>query len=111
MRRNQPGVGENQDLDSQTAAKKIKLLNKNIKGNQELMWALELEGNLLVDEAIVAGALAREESRGSHSRTDFPKRDDEKWLKHTIATYSPDGVKLSYKEVDTSIYVPVERKY
>lgn len=91
--------------------KKIKLLNKNIKGNQELMWALELEGNLLIDEAIVAGALAREESRGSHSRTDFPKRDDEKWLKHTIATYSPDGVKLSYKEVDTSIYMPVERKY
>ncbi|MEQ8186785.1 MAG: FAD-binding protein [Candidatus Eremiobacterota bacterium] len=91
--------------------KKIKLLNKNIKGNQELMWALELEGNLLIDEAIVAGALAREESRGSHSRTDFPKRDDEKWLKHTIATYRPDGVKLSYKEVDTSIYVPVERKY
>ncbi|HPZ10213.1 MAG TPA: FAD-binding protein, partial [Candidatus Eremiobacteraeota bacterium] len=91
--------------------KNLGLLNKNRKCNQELMWALELEGNLLVDETVVAGALVREESRGSHSRTDFPKRDDKNWLKHTVATYSSDGVKLSYKEVDTSIYEPVERKY
>ena len=92
--------------------KKLKLINTStMRCNQELMWALELEGNLMVNEAITSGALAREESRGSHSRTDFKKRDDKNWLKHTIATYSPDGVKLSYKEVDVSLYEPVERKY
>jgi len=91
---------------------KLKLNNTTSRRfNQELLWALELEGNLLVNEPIVAGAIAREESRGAHSRTDFKTRDDEKWLKHTVAHYSPDKAKLSYKEVDTSIYPPVERKY
>ncbi|MBI3990616.1 MAG: FAD-binding protein [Candidatus Omnitrophica bacterium] len=81
------------------------------KFNYDLQWALELEGSIDVAEAVVAGALRREESRGSHSRTDFPKRDDGKWLKHTLATYTPAGAILSDKEVDLSIYPPKERKY
>lgn len=92
--------------------KKVSLLNtSSLKCNQELMWVLELEGNLLVDEVIIEGAIVREESRGSHSRTDFKTRDDKNWLKHTMAKYKPDGPELYYKEVDTSIYEPVERKY
>jgi succinate dehydrogenase / fumarate reductase flavoprotein subunit len=79
--------------------------------NLEFQTALELEAMLDLAWIIAAGALRREESRGGHFRTDFPDRDDEKWLKHTIATYAPDGPKFSNKEVDVSIWEPVERKY
>jgi succinate dehydrogenase / fumarate reductase flavoprotein subunit len=91
--------------------KKIKLRYSGKTFNYDLKWNLELKGNLDVAEAIVAGALAREESRGSHSRLDLPKRDDEKWLKHTLAYYDPEGVRLDYSEVDLSRWEPKERKY
>jgi succinate dehydrogenase/fumarate reductase flavoprotein subunit len=71
----------------------------------------ELEGSIDVAEAVTAGALRREESRGSHFRADFPKRDDEKWLKHTVATFSRSGPVLSDSPVDLSIFPPKERKY
>ncbi len=76
---------------------RIKLHYSGKRANLSLVWALEHKGNLDVVEAIVAGALAREESRGSHSRTDFPKRDDSGWLKHTLAYFAPAGVRLDYK--------------
>ncbi|MFN3531234.1 MAG: FAD-binding protein [Candidatus Brocadia sp.] len=79
--------------------------------NLNLVWALELKGSLDVAEAIVAGALAREESRGSHFRTDFPKRDDTSWLKHTLAYFTPEGVRLDYKPVNIGPFEPMERKY
>ncbi|HRI57344.1 MAG TPA: succinate dehydrogenase/fumarate reductase flavoprotein subunit, partial [Anaerolineae bacterium] len=65
-------------------------------------------------EVIVAGALARQESRGAHSRTDFPQRDDENWLVHTVAhKQDADGPRLSFKPVtiDYDKYPPQERKY
>jgi succinate dehydrogenase/fumarate reductase flavoprotein subunit len=57
--------------------------------------------------------LERKESRGAHARTDFPKRDDENWLKHTLAIKTSDGPSLSYKSVyiDWDRYPPQERKY
>ena len=58
---------------------------KSLAFNHELIQYLDLEGMLHVAEVIVEGALARKESRGSHFRTDFPKRDDEHWLRHTLA--------------------------
>ena len=57
------------------------------------------------------GALARTESRGSHSRDDHKERDDKNWLKHTIADKTPRGVKLSYEEVKITKFRPEERKY
>jgi succinate dehydrogenase / fumarate reductase flavoprotein subunit len=72
---------------------------------------LELKGNLDIAEVVLAGALARKESRGSHSRRDFPQRDDVSWLKHTLATYTPEGPKLSYKDAQITKYKPEERKY
>lgn len=91
--------------------KRIKLNYDGKRANLSLMWALELKGTLDVAEAIVAGALAREESRGSHSRTDFPKRDDAGWLKHTLASFAPEGVRLDYKPVNIGPFEPKERKY
>jgi succinate dehydrogenase / fumarate reductase, flavoprotein subunit len=79
--------------------------------NTNLMNAMEV-GNLLdLAEILVAAALVRKESRGGHARYDFPNRDDEDWLKHTLVTFSPEGPKLSYKPVNISKWKPVERKY
>lgn len=91
--------------------KKIGISNRERNLNQELINVMECEGNLDIAEVIVMGALAREESRGAHTRKDFTKRDDEKWLKHTIAYHTPQGVKIEYSDVDISIFEPKERKY
>lgn len=79
--------------------------------NNEFIQYWELEGMLLVAEAIVEGALARKESRGSHFRVDFPSRDDEHWLRHTLAFKTAEGVKLDYKKVTITSYPPKERTY
>ena len=79
--------------------------------NTNLNDVLEVEGMLLVAEVVVAGALARRESRGAHARRDFPKRDDANWLKHTLAFYSKDGPELDYSQVRITKYQPAERHY
>jgi succinate dehydrogenase / fumarate reductase flavoprotein subunit len=79
--------------------------------NSGLLNVLELQGMLEMAELIVAGAIPREESRGSHWRSDFPARDDKTWLKHTMAVYSPDGPIFSYDDVEITDYEPTERKY
>ncbi|MDR4507375.1 MAG: FAD-binding protein [Candidatus Brocadiaceae bacterium] len=91
--------------------KRIKLNYTGKRVNLALMWALEYKGNLDVAEAVIAGALAREESRGSHFRTDFPERNDTNWLKHTLAYRSPEGVTLQYKPVNIGPFEPKERTY
>ena len=80
--------------------------------NMELMNAWEL-GNLLdLAEVTTISALARTESRGGHSREDYPKRDDKNWLKHTLAFVKPDGkIDLKYKPVVITKYQPKERVY
>jgi succinate dehydrogenase / fumarate reductase, flavoprotein subunit len=79
--------------------------------NYDRMWTLEIAANLDVAEAVALGALNREESRGSHFRTDFPTRDDRKWLTHTIARHSAAGPQLSYTPVTVTNWQPEERKY
>jgi succinate dehydrogenase / fumarate reductase flavoprotein subunit len=83
----------------------------SLRYNPGLLNVLERKGMLDLSELIVAGAIARDESRGSHWRTDFPVRDDKNWLKHTMAVYSPDGPVFSYTEVEITDYEPKERKY
>ena len=91
--------------------KEIRVEDRGRAYNTNLINALETENLIDVAEVLLAGALAREESRGAHSRRDFPKRDDEKWLKHTLAFFSPEGPRLEYKPVVITTWKPVERKY
>lgn len=91
--------------------KSIRVQDKRKSYNSNLIHVLELRNLLDLAEAMVKGAIAREESRGAHARRDFPTRDDEKWLKHTLATWTPEGPKLDYKDVVINTWKPVERKY
>ena len=91
--------------------KKIRPVAPGSSFNFDKIWTLEIKGNLDVAEALMAGGLARKESRGGHYRTDFEKRDDKNFLKHTIATFTPEGPKISYSDVQITKYQPVERKY
>ena len=80
--------------------------------NTDLMEIVELGFLLDNAEPLVAAALAREESRGGHWRDDFPTRDDENWLKHSLVYREPDGsMRLGFKPVKLGTYVPAERKY
>jgi len=88
---------------------------RSISGNRifnlDLVRAYELRGMLDIAEVITSGALAREESRGSHYRLDFKERDDIHWLKHTIAHYTPEGPRFDYKDVKLTQWPPKARKY
>jgi succinate dehydrogenase / fumarate reductase flavoprotein subunit len=79
--------------------------------NSNLFHALELENLLDLAEVSVSGAIAREESRGAHARRDFDTRNDEDWLKHTLAWRTDSGPRLDYKPVTINTWKPVERKY
>jgi succinate dehydrogenase / fumarate reductase flavoprotein subunit len=79
--------------------------------NTDLMEALELGYMLDCAETIVAGAIAREESRGAHYRTDFEKRDDINWLAHSMIRRTSGGLELRKKPVTITTFEPKERKY
>jgi fumarate reductase flavoprotein subunit len=79
--------------------------------NTQVIAALELDFMLDVAEAVAHSALNRKESRGSHTRTDFPKRDDENFLKHTLAHRTLDGPRIEYRPVTITRWQPEERKY
>ncbi len=91
--------------------KNIKVSDSSMYYNTDLTTALELENIIDVAEVVAVGALERKESRGAHARRDYTKRDDENYLKHTVAEYTPEGPKISYRDVKITIWKPVERKY
>jgi len=74
--------------------------------NTDLIIALELGSLVELAETVVAGALAREESRGAHYRADFPQRDDANWLKHTLCYYTAGGPRLEYAPVTITRFQP-----
>jgi fumarate reductase flavoprotein subunit len=80
--------------------------------NTELVAALELSCMLDVAEMIAHSALHRTESRGAHQRTDFPKRDDEKFLAHSLVFQQEDGSpRIEYLPVTITRWPPAERVY
>ncbi len=89
----------------------MKVEDKGMIFNLDLQEALETENLLTFAEVIATAALNRTESRGAHYRTDYPKRDDVNWLKHTLAWKTPEGIKFDYKPVVITKYQPKERKY
>lgn len=91
--------------------KRIRAIPDTGKFNYDFLWVTEIAGNIDAAHCIALGALNRAESRGSHFRRDFNKRDDEKWLKHSLFTYKPEGPELTYKAVQMGKYKPEERKY
>ncbi len=93
--------------------KRVQVMDKSKGFNTDVLAALETEHLLTFSEVIIEGAIARTESRGAHYRTDYAKRDDENWMKHTLAAKTDDGVGLTYKPVHIfwDRYPPQERKY
>jgi succinate dehydrogenase / fumarate reductase, flavoprotein subunit len=89
----------------------IRLDDKGKLWNTEITEALELRSLLVVGELILTSALNRQESRGSHFREDFSNRDDQNFLKHTLAYFSAAGIDLEYMPVNVNMFVPKERKY
>lgn len=92
-------------------AQNIYVDDKDSCFNTELIEALELESLIMVGEMILTSALNRKESRGAHSREDYPQRDDQKFLNHTLAYYNEDGIKIEYMPVVINRFEPKERKY
>ncbi len=79
--------------------------------NQPKLFVNQLWNMLELAEIVTLGALERDESRGAHYKPAFPDRDDSKWMKTTLASWTAQGPKLSYKEIDTHLIKPVARKY
>jgi len=79
--------------------------------NTDLVFALELGFMLDCAETIALSALDRKDSRGAQARTDYPKRDDENWMKHVVVTKGEVGPEISYLPVSITKWPPEERKY
>lgn len=119
------GIGVFRDQASMEGAKeairnvndrmpKIAIQNKGKVFNTDLIFTLEMEFMADVGNAIVHSALTRKESRGAHFRTDITERDDENWLKHTLAYHDPDnedGVRVETSPVTITKWEPVKRVY
>ncbi|HVP41105.1 MAG TPA: succinate dehydrogenase/fumarate reductase flavoprotein subunit [Candidatus Krumholzibacteriaceae bacterium] len=91
--------------------KHITVDDKDDEFNTGLIAALQLDYMLDLAEITVVSAIPRQESRGAHSRRDFPKRDDANWLKHTLAYYTSEGPRLEYGPVTITRWPPAARTY
>ncbi len=91
--------------------KDIEIEDEGRPFNTGLVAALQLDFTLDLAEVTIISALARTESRGAHSRLDYKKRDDENWLRHTLAYHAKDGPKLEYIPVTITKWPPSVRAY
>ena len=91
--------------------KKLAIDDGGVYANTDLIEAIELGHMLDFSYVIARCALERTECRGAHWRTDHPGRDDENWLKHTLAWLEGDDIRLAYKPVTITRFQPEERKY
>jgi succinate dehydrogenase / fumarate reductase flavoprotein subunit len=98
-------------LELQDRLKRISINDSNLWATQAIPHARQLGNMLELARVITLGALNRNESRGAHYKPDFPERDDENFLKTTIAEYSTEAPVLSYEPVDVSLIEPRKRDY
>jgi succinate dehydrogenase / fumarate reductase flavoprotein subunit len=91
--------------------KNVGIMDRGLRYNTDLLEAIELGFLLDLAEVLVVSALERRETRGGHAREDYPTRDDENFMQHTMAYQTADGVRLEYKPVVITRYQPMERKY
>ncbi|MBI1793140.1 MAG: FAD-binding protein [Chloroflexi bacterium] len=109
------------EKDMRSAVEKVRGLQERFKQvrvtdtgrifNTDLLNTWELGNMLEVAEVIAHCALNRKESRGGHSREDYPERDDQNWLKHTLAWKKDGNVSIGYKPVVITKYQPKKRVY
>jgi len=98
------------DLKART--KNFKLIDSTGWANQSIPFARQLVNMIAMSEAIVGGAIRRDESRGAHFKMDTPNRDDDKWLCTTKATYTPNGPEFDFSEkIECKTLAPRARKY
>jgi succinate dehydrogenase / fumarate reductase, flavoprotein subunit len=90
---------------------RVRVVDRSPVYNLNLTDALETGHMLELAEVIVVGAFARTESRGAHARTDYPRRDDARWMRHTLARRTPEGPSLDYAPVTMTRFEPTERVY
>jgi succinate dehydrogenase / fumarate reductase flavoprotein subunit len=89
----------------------VVLDDKGDRFNTDLTSVIELESMLEAADCLVTSALAREESRGAHTRLDYPERNDEKWMRHSLSWHDAGQVRLDYKPVTITKYQPEVRSY
>ena len=97
--------------EMQECARDITVMDKGKRFNTDILEAIELQNLLDLAEVTAASALARQESRGAHSREDHKSRDDENWLTHTYALKIDGEISLDYAPVKITIHQPKERTY
>ncbi|WP_341281577.1 succinate dehydrogenase flavoprotein subunit [Paenibacillus sp. FSL H8-0537] len=98
--------------------KELKQRYNNININDSMKWnnssvafTRQLWNMIELSEAMTLGALLRDESRGAHYKPDFTERNDEKFMKSTIATWTKEGPQISYEDIDVSLITPRKRDY
>ena len=97
------------DIRSRIAS--VSVDDKDRTFNQALAEVLELEGMVRIAESVGLSALYRRESRGSHFRTDLPRRDDTEFLKHSMTSVRNGGLLISYSPVRLGAFAVKEREY
>ncbi len=107
--RMEKGLAMIRDIQHRTMS--VSIDDKTKPFNQALLEVLELGGMVNIAESVGLSALYRRESRGSHFRTDFPKRDDAEFLRHTITSVRNDGLSISYSPVRLGTFEVKEREY
>jgi len=90
---------------------KVKIVDSSRTFNVEILDTLELGAMLEIAEAVVESAIQRKESRGAHVRRDYPNRNDEEFLSHSLAHFSNKGPEIEYLPVTLTKWKPEERKY
>ena len=111
--RNEDGMNKAIEIiaDLRERYNSVPVLSKGKVFNTGLIFAIELGYMLDVAQAIAVSAVSRKESRGAHNRTDMPSRDDENFLKHTMANRSGKDIKIEHLPVVITQWEPQERVY